>query len=320
MNPVDVHPEDLLDAERAGRLSIDGQARLEAHAARCAPCAMLRHAARDFDAERRSAPGDGALSDRAIAAALGSVSLLAAASGRHKSYFAPRPRRRRRVWAAAAATILFAATGATASFWSVPRSIVSHLLVQAPWRAPRPAAEAKIAAAPSKTATSVPAVDPIVHVPEVVFAPVPHVAKPAPIAATARPRVVEEVAPISADQLFASANEARRHGDSTQAVKLYRQLQQQFAGTREETTSRVLLGRLLLDRGEDIGQSLTLFTRYLADTPNGTLAEEARLGRALALERLGRAYEERQAWQELLTYHPGSIHAERARKRLDELR
>ena len=103
-------------------------------------------------------------------------------------------------------------------------------------------------------------------------------------------------------------------------MRLYRQLQQQFPGTREETTSRVLLARLLLDRGEEIGQSFALFTRYLAETPNGTLAEEARLGRALALQRLGRAHEERQAWQELLTYHPNSIHAERARKRLDELR
>jgi len=120
--------------------------------------------------------------------------------------------------------------------------------------------------------------------------------------------------------LFASANEARRRGDSVQAVKLYRQLQQQFPGTREETTSRVLLGRLLLDRGEDPAQSLALFARYLSESPNGTLAEEARLGRAQALTRLGRTQEERLAWQELLSSHPKSIHAERARKRLDELR
>ena len=88
---------------------------------------------------------------------------------------------------------------------------------------------------------------------------------------------------------------------------------------REETTSRVLLGRLLLDRGADPTQALGLFTRYLDESPGGTLAEEARLGRALALTRLGSAKEERQAWQQLLAFHPNSIHAERARKRLEEL-
>ena len=82
----------------------------------------------------------------------------------------------------------------------------------------------------------------------------------------------------------------------------------------------MLLGRLLLDRGEDPSQALALFTRYLDASPNGTLAEEARLGRALSLQRLGRPAEERQAWQQLLSAHPNSIHAERAKKRLDELR
>ena len=134
--------------------------------------------------------------------------------------------------------------------------------------------------------------------------------------------MIEEVAPVpmTAGQLFANANDARRRGDSAQALRLYQDLQQQFPGTREEKTSRVLLGRLLLDRGEDPTRALSYFTRYLEESPNGTLAEEARLGRALALKRLGRPTEERQAWQQLLAAHPNSIHAERAAKRLDELR
>jgi len=319
MNPVDVHPEDLLDGERTGKLSAEERARLEAHSARCAPCAMVRSAARDFDAERRSAAGDGAVSDRSIAAALGSISLLGVpSSGPTSSYRLARPRRRRGALAVAA-MVLFATTGATASFWSVPRTIVSHLLIQAPWRAPRPPTEAKPVPGPTKVASPLPVIESPPQAPEI-LAPPPHITRLPAVAAAARPRASDETAALSADQLFASANEARRHGDSIQAVKIYRQLQQQFPGTREETTSSVLLGRLLLDRHEDAGQSLSLFTRYLAETPNGTLAEEARLGRALALQRLGRAHEERQAWQELLTYHPNSIHAERARKRFDELR
>jgi TolA-binding protein len=126
------------------------------------------------------------------------------------------------------------------------------------------------------------------------------------------------VAP-SADEIFAAANEARRRGDPQKSFELYSELARKYPGSREETTSRVLLGRLLLDRGGDPTQALGLFTRYLDESPGGTLAEEARLGRALALTRLGSAKEERQAWQQLLAFHPNSIHAERARKRLEEL-
>ena len=57
--------------------------------------------------------------------------------------------------------------------------------------------------------------------------------------------------------------------------------------------------------------------RYLND---GTLAEEARVGRALALQKLGRRAEEREAWTQLLLRHPHSVQEERARARLQELR
>jgi TolA-binding protein len=222
--------------------------------------------------------------------------------------------------------MLFAATGATASFWSVRHVIVSRLLVKAPTQAPLPEAAEKEAPAPrvagAGRAESPPRID-FVAPPLEPVAPAPPARLAPPSAgspALARSRASEEVAPLGADQVFAAANDARRRGDSVLAVKLYRQLQQQFPGTREELTSLALLGRLLLDRGEDPAQSLALFTRYLAESPNGTLAEEARSGKALSLMRLGRAQEERQAWQELLSSHPKSIQAERARKRLDELR
>jgi hypothetical protein len=97
-------------------------------------------------------------------------------------------------------------------------------------------------------------------------------------------------------------------------------MQAPYAGTREASLARFNLAKMLQERGEDPGQALGLFTSFLAESPNGTLAEEARLGRAVALQRLGRPQEERQAWQDLLSSHPKSIHAERARKRLDELR
>jgi TolA-binding protein len=320
-HPVDVHPEDLLDYELTRELSADERARLDAHTARCAPCAIVRAAKRDFEAERRSAPGDAHLVARMSAVALGAApSLVGNQVGPRSAFVLSRPRRRRRAWAAAA-VVLFAATGATASFWSVRPAMFARLFAHAPGRAAATSIErhdrTEVAAKPT-SAPRAENVAPIEPTLPALPAPQPRVAQ----APAARARVVDEAPPpATAEQVFAAANEARRRGDSVQAARLYRQLQQQFPGTRQEISSRYLLGRLLQDRGEDPAQSLALFTRYLAESPNGTLAEEARMGRALALMRLGRTQDERQAWQELLSStDPKSSYAERARKRLDELR
>jgi TolA-binding protein len=272
----------------------------------CAPCAIARAAVRDFEVERRSQPGDAALVNRISSIAIEAAAPFGApGSGYRSSFNLARPRRTRRAWAIAG-VLMFAATGATASFWSVRHAIVSRLLVNTPSQAPVPAAEPR----PGHTQK-------VSNPPRIEFTLPPVDVSPLPSPKPSHAKPSEEAQVTTPEQLYAAANEARRH-DPAEAVRLYHQLQQQFPGTREEINSRFTLGRLLLDRGEDPAQALALFTRYLA--ANGTLAEEARLGRATALGRLGRSQEERQAWQELLAFHPNSIHAERARKRLDELR
>jgi hypothetical protein len=105
----------------------------------------------------------------------------------------------------------------------------------------------------------------------------------------------------------------------TEAVRLYRALQERFAGTSEELVSRVTLGRLLLDRLGDSRGALVQFNSYLASPGGGALREEAMVGRALSLGRMGRAAEERAAWQALLDAWPKSTHGKRARARLAEL-
>jgi hypothetical protein len=323
-HPVDMHPEDLLDREQYGLLSLDEQRRLDGHCVRCSACALIRGAVRDFSRERQVNSADPVLLDRLVEAALGNA---APPSSRYPVQFIGR--RRRRPWAVAA-VVMFAATGAGASFWSVrsvrnavvERSLVPMIrLVREPRSVPNPRP-----ALPRKAAVAVPTepvAERIVAVLPVPAAPrtlAPRTLPPRePIAAT-RPKPSEEAAVSSVDDVFASFNEAKRRRDTPQAMQLYRRLQAQFPGTRQESTSRVILGRLLLDLGEDIGTALTLFSRYLDESPNGTLAEEARAGRALALMRLGRPSEERQAWLGLLSAHPRSVHAERARRRLDELR
>ena len=327
-HPVDVHPEDLFDREQDGTLTADERRRLDSHTLQCAACALVRSAVRDFAAQRNPAPGDDALIARISGEALGKAAAITSGTispALHTTYTGLHPRRRRS-WAVGA-MVLFAATGATASFWSVRGVIVQRLLnVPAETVAPAPTmVEPKL---PVVTRAKV-APAPVTPEPEAVAEPEPTPVVVTPVAPprviAARPRAPEPanvpppvVAP-SADDLFTAANEARRNGDSQKSFELYTQLARIHPGSREETTSRVLLGRLLLDRGGDPTQALGLFTRYLEANPGGTLAEEARLGRALALTRMGQAKEERQAWQQLLAFHPNSIHAERARKRLEEL-
>ena len=326
-HPVDVHPEDLFDREQDGTLTADERRRLDAHTEQCAACALVRSAVRDFAAERISCPGDDALITRMTNEALGraaSLSSTAISPTLRTTYIGAHPRRRRS-WAVGA-IVLFAATGATASFWSVRGVIVHHLLTPPPAETVAPPVAPKV---PVVVRTKAAPVQPIAEpepvqeepeAPPVVVTPLPPKTVPARTRPAEPVNVPPPVVAPSADELFAAANEARRRGDAQKSMELYTQLGRSYPGTREETTSRVLLGRLLLDRGADPTQALGLFTRYLDESPGGTLAEEARLGRALALTRLGSAKEERQAWQQLLAFHPNSIHAERARKRLDELR
>jgi TolA-binding protein len=127
--------------------------------------------------------------------------------------------------------------------------------------------------------------------------------------------------PVTAAELFRDANAERRAGHIEKAVELYRSLQKRYPEAPETQASRVSLGRLLLDRQDNPSGALAQFDAYLAGAPadGGSLAEEARVGRALAFEHLGRQDDERRAWEELMARHPQSLHASRARERLAAL-
>jgi TolA-binding protein len=148
-----------------------------------------------------------------------------------------------------------------------------------------------------------------------------------PVATASATTTIEKKPPIapsnayapSAAELFAMANDARRLGRTEEAVAGYRRLQKEHPSSAEATTSRVALGRLLLDKLSDATAARGQFAGYLAASPDGTLAEEARAGLALSAMKLGDTVGERSAWQELLAKHPDSVHAARARKRLAEL-
>jgi len=286
---IDLHPEELLDRARRGLASEIELERLGAHVAICAACRFEADFARDADAHAEFA-GDEFVTARLRRDTL--TALSARASG--ADHFG-RSRARRIVILAAALCLV-----ATASAAAV-------LAVRARSQTPEPMAAAA-PALPTKPGKRMEARTPNAE------PPTPE-ADIAPRAPSKQPAKAAE-APRSAAQLFASANSARRKGAVGEAAEGYRELQRAYPGSQEEIVSRVTLGRLLLDRLGDAGGALVQFNSYLANPAHRALREEALIGRALSLGRLGRDAEERSAWNALLSAYPKSAYAERARERL----
>lgn len=170
---------------------------------------------------------------------------------------------------------------------------------------------APVAAAPLPVAPAAPRAPAAVSAPAVAVAPV---VEPPPVVAPVAP-----VAPAvrAAASLFSDANEARKRGDNARAIELYRELDRLHPQSAEARVGRATMGRMLLETG-DARAALERFDAYLAPG-SGTLSEEALLGRAESLARLGKAADERAAWQQLLRAYPSSPHAARARARLSAL-
>jgi len=122
---------------------------------------------------------------------------------------------------------------------------------------------------------------------------------------------------VDAASLFADANRARRDGNADRAVGLYRALQSRYPSSSESELSRALLAQLLLDRGNPEA-ALAGFDRYLADD-KPVLSAEALVGRARALEQLGKSTQAAAAWRQVQSRFPGSVHARLAATRLAAL-
>lgn len=273
-------PEDLVVRARRGALSADECAELDAHVSGCADCRLLLRLGRDLDEELEPAPGDALIAAR-IAKKLAS-----------KVAATPRRTSPAVVVLVAAAILAFAALAAASSLGLFPFTTSEVAPPSTPPPPPRPAPVVTVEApTPPETPDTVEAVEPR----EDEAAP----ERPAPTAA----------------ELFADGNAQRREGEPARARALYRELQRRYPRSPEAIISHVSLGRVLLEL-DDVDGALDQFDDYLARSPRGALAEEARFGRASALGRLGRSAEERRAWQDLLEAFPSSVYAERARARL----
>lgn len=296
----DLHPEDLIDRDEQGLLTTDERARLDDHVRRCVACRLARMARVDFEREAEFRPNG--LEVRRIL-----DRLFPPSTGRRRGI---RPAALWRLPAAAALALvagLVAAAVGPRRARSGDASTVATTLRTAPVH-PRggfapaaPPSGAGVAVGPNESWPPTPA-----SPRKADDAPVPRKASdaPAPPPAAALP---------SASVLFANAAAAQRAGNRSRAADLYQSLVADYPRSPEAHTALAVFGRVLLDEGDDDG-AVALFDRYLRS--GGVLEQDALVGRALALERLGRVDDASRAWTDLLRSYPNSAHAGRARSHL----
>ena len=303
MTTIDLHPEDMLDAARRGALTAPATEDLRAHLARCAACRMSLTLPDDLHAEAAVTDADEALLASMVRGAMMREPQVVPEARPHRA----RGGAGRRF--AIAMALLFVGGSGGAAVWSMGGASFARRFVPEILQLPRRHAAARPVPAPPSA--------PRVVTPEII---IPPALAPSP----APPHLARIHVPLpppraTADELFADANRARRGGDYALALRRYADLRRAYPGSRAELTARVVAGDLLLAEGPT-RDALASFDSYLATSPTGTLAEEALVGRASALSRLGRRGEEREAWTRLLREHPDSVQGARARRRLAELR
>ena len=314
MNPPDIHPEALLDRARSGSLGFEEQRLLDKHLSRCSVCRFELSLAPALYAHIPLSNDDDALVARVLDRATAPRGIRRIRFGRALT--------RRALLLVAALAIVSAASAAVYS--RLPRAIAPP--VPAPVVVDHVGTNVPPASGSEPPADSpVASVDRIDHVDQ---HETPRAAAPpsaAPSTEKSRePSAKSNLAPRAPEatcaDLFRKANQVRRNGAAEEAITLYRDLESKCAGSTEEISSRVLVGRIYLDRLADSRRALAAFDSYLAAGTSGPLREDALIGRALALGKLGRRGEEESAWNTLLANYPDSIYAEKAKARLNEIR
>ena len=106
----------------------------------------------------------------------------------------------------------------------------------------------------------------------------------------------------------------------TSAAAAYEELIRVHPSSAEARVARVSLGTIQLNHLGLPESALAAFDGYLASDPDGTLAEEASLGRAMALQAMGQQEEAIAAFERFLANHPSSMSVPLAIEQLEELR
>lgn len=122
---------------------------------------------------------------------------------------------------------------------------------------------------------------------------------------------------LSASEMFAGAKLAQARGDTAEALRLSKQLEEFFPNSPEGVNAHVTLGMLYLalDQAELALQEFATF-RHIGSPE---LKAEAYFGQAQALRKLARYEDERIVLTELNKNYPRSAYVAAARARLSEL-
>jgi hypothetical protein len=306
---VDLHPENLLDREIRGELEPSERERLEAHLAQCATCRFERQLRVGFALElsRDSVPPDIAVL----------VDTLAKRSVEPPvSVVVPRRARRVKLVLLAAAATLTLVAGAFASTEAGRRAIAPLFGREGnitPYGEATPAAVTAVSHASPLHSPVAPAASPAAVVEPTAPPDVPEPPRTVPVAALPAPPTA--VPPEGPAPLFGAEADARRRGDTARMLELHAELVARYPQSHETQVSRMMVARLLLDRGDASG-ALSGFDAYLR-AGSGELREDALAGRATALERLGRTDEARRAWMALLDQYPNTAYGAHARSRVE---
>ena len=316
MSRVDLHPEELLDRARSGTASKEELSRAHAHMANCAACRIEQTLLVDLEQSTAPKPNDHLVAARIRAFVARSV------EERTRAGASLAKQRTARKWAvfAFAATLLLTTIGAAAVMLRGRRATAEQATNAAiPATLPRPSPAPHDLSGDEANPRAEEAKDQPQKTIDKANDEAPGARAPQRPSRAAVKTERAAAADGSAAELFARANLLRRRDEVKEAAGVYRELQRSFPGSAEELLSRVVLGRLMLDRLGDPTAPLAQFDSYLAGATQGSLREEALVGRAVALGRLGRANEERTAWNALLDAFPRSTSAARARARIAAL-
>jgi len=122
---------------------------------------------------------------------------------------------------------------------------------------------------------------------------------------------------LSASEMFAAAKRAQAAGDTAEALRLSKQIEEFFPNSPEGIDTHVTLGMLYL-AVDQAGLALQEFAtfRHIGSPENKA---QAYLGQAQALRKLARLDDERTVLGELLKNYPRSVYVAAARARLSEL-
>lgn len=125
------------------------------------------------------------------------------------------------------------------------------------------------------------------------------------------------VAPEAARDLLREANQLRAERRWDEAASLYRRVADARGG--ESTAAMLALASLRLEHQNDAQEARRLYRAVVDAAPDGPLAEEARLGVAMACRALRDERGESAALRAFLGRHPASLSATKAQQRLAEL-